>query len=206
MRRTDLRFFAIRNGDARGVYTSWEEARERLRQHPSLSSSYKGFRTREAATAWIGGCTMPPPRPHVDLKRKRVMPIMDQEVVVHVDAWVDGATLHYSLWFAESSPRNRHFSRAAAGDESDDTRLHRAELLAVLAALAYCPPRRPVCLVTRSAYLTETVTLHRKRARQRHVRGDAPLVAHEPLAPLHERLRVAIEGRLPYAVYMHYEK
>ena len=47
-----MKFYAVRRGRKRGVYTSWTEAQEQVALYPG--NDVKSFRTRQQAEAYVG--------------------------------------------------------------------------------------------------------------------------------------------------------
>ena len=87
-----MKYYAVRRGRKRGVYTSWAEAQEQVALYPG--NDVKSFRTRQQAEAYVGfhpddeADALPYVEVHAD-GRTVVAPLTDEVRAALVAAGVD---------------------------------------------------------------------------------------------------------------------
>ena len=87
------KFYAVKVGRQTGLFSTWEACEKAVKGYPN--ASYKSFKTKEEALAWLGG--HPPKKETIATSHTTLSPQVDPDsLICYVDGSYEGAKKQYS--------------------------------------------------------------------------------------------------------------
>ena len=137
-----MKFYAVRCGRQRGIYSTWEACRSQVEGYPG--AQYKSFSNLKDAEDYVFSSTVTQ-QSHISSKSELINRSSENPSAIHI--WVDGACIQQANgnlrlgWAYVVRADGEEIQRDSGSDIPDHARQHRnvaGEIMAVLKAVSWC--------------------------------------------------------------------